>query len=361
MGEFQEEQRLGLRLQGLWRREQEVVAALAGDPARPDVDPISVRRFLFEKFAQQREAMSAGDLSGLGELLGLHFMWLMHRHGGSDHYRCHFSWGPQAIVVWARADGEQEVVVRVDGIVESRARDLTDALHELGSRESDSIASYFVLVRTGDEWDIKDRVSESEGRHYETDELPGSAAELGRLHDEATIELATESPSGAARAAVLATVDGDARVRLLDLANVDDRFSPDVIAASVHQAVRAWEEATGSKYRDDHRGRHQDALRRLTTDDAFEQLTHPTEHGVRHVSRLEIRRLEIQTLSTEHDPPTVVTRIKLHGFSWIHGMWGVRSGSDDMARTFREKWTLALTTDTNTPWHVTDVEHPNKA
>ncbi|MGO9790875.1 MAG: hypothetical protein ACLP8S_15680, partial [Solirubrobacteraceae bacterium] len=61
--------------------------------------------------------------------------------------------------MWARADGGQEVVARVDVIVESRARHLTDALHELGSDKSESIASYFVLVRTGDEWDIKDRVS----------------------------------------------------------------------------------------------------------------------------------------------------------------------------------------------------------
>ncbi len=152
---------------------------------------------------------------------------------------------------------------------------------------------------------------------------PGSQAEFDRIHDEATIGLAAQEAGQATPTAELTHLGNDTRARLLDLSNIDARFSPDVIAASVRQVVRAWEQATSTSPKSRHFDeRLRDPLRALTTSQAFEQLTHPTPHSLRRVSRLEIRKIEIRALSQDREHPTVIVHVKLHGIRWLDSTIG---------------------------------------
>ncbi len=170
MGGIDESLRLAPLRTGLLAREREVVAAFAADPEGPQVDVKAVRNFFHEKFSHERAAMAAGDLSGLSRLMGFHVWFPLQKEGRKHTYR--FSWGPEAVVVWARSDGEQEVVVRVDAIVESRARPWSAIVHELGWRAWSTLTQYLVLVRCGDGWEIRDHVFDFDGQHYQSDELP---------------------------------------------------------------------------------------------------------------------------------------------------------------------------------------------
>ncbi len=192
---------------------------------------------------------------------------------------------------------------------------------------------------------------------------PGSQAEFDRIHDEATIGLAAQEAGQATPTAELTHLGNDTRARLLDLSNIDARFSPDVIAASVRQVVRAWEQATSTSPKSRHFDeRLRDPLRALTTSQAFEQLTHPTPHGLRRVSRLEIRKIEIRALSQDREHPTVIVHVKLHGIRWLDSTIGsFLSGAPDNPRTFRELWTLELTTDPDAPWRASNVDRPGRA
>ncbi len=301
--------------------------------------------------------MAAGDLSGLSRLVGVDKWFVWRKPEPRRRYR--FSWGPEAAVVWAQTDGGQEIVARVDMVVESYARSLADVVH-WGSHDWDALTRYLILVRAGEDWQISGNVSQSDGVHYETDELLGSAAQADRIHDQATIQLATEDEDEDRSPATVELTDigADTRARLLDLSNVDARFAPEVIAASAREIVRAWEQATVRKQADE---RTRDALRSLTTHDAFTQLTHPTPHGLRRVSQLEIRKIEIRDLSQGREPPTVVVRITLHGVRWLDATSGsFISGDPFYARRFRELWTLELGSDKDKPWRVSNVEHPGK-
>ncbi|MGO9973714.1 MAG: hypothetical protein ACLP01_13100 [Solirubrobacteraceae bacterium] len=349
------------RRRGLATREREVVRAFAADPEGSQVDAISIRRLLVDVFAEQRSLMREGNLSGIAELFGGSYAFSLQRYSDPTTHSYGFSFGPEAWVVWAHSDNDLEVVVRVDAILEAHARSFAGAMRERKQHNAVTITEYLILARCEDDWEIRDRVSETDGRHYQTDELPGSAAEFARLHDEATIDLATDDAGREIPTVQLSHIDGGARARLLDLSNVDGRFSPDVIGASVGNILRAWEMATRTDLPDDRLEQYRAALRALTTSGAFDDLTHPTPFGQRHVIALEVHELQLRSVVPDREPPTIIIRMTLHGMSWIRGMWDVTHGNDAHPHTFHAEWTLELTTDTEIPWHVNAVADPLKA
>jgi hypothetical protein len=174
------------------------------------------------------------------------------------------------------------------------------------------------------------------------------------LHDEATISTAVENVApGEQPVAALTDVDAATQNQLLDLSLVDGRYAPDVIVACVCEIARAWEAATFARDRK--------LLEPWCTPDAVTQLFHPTPHGLRRVLDLETRRIQINSLRADSEPPTVGVTLELHGRRWLATDHGSKiSGSQIRHREFTEHWTLRLDPSTQCPWRLIEVEDPGR-
>jgi hypothetical protein len=215
------------------------------------------------------------------------------------------------------------------------------------------VSECWTLVRAGENWSFDGMESSAAAQHYLTDPLPGQGSDQD-LHDEATISTAvTDVPASKVPVAELTDVDATTRSQLLDLSLVDGRYAPDVIAACVGEITRAWESATFAHDRK--------LLEPCCTPEAATQLFHPTPHGVRRVQNLETRRVQIDALHPDPEPPTVNVTLELHGQRWLatsHG--GKISGSRTRRRDFTEHWTLRLDPSAESPWRLIDVQDPGR-
>jgi hypothetical protein len=215
------------------------------------------------------------------------------------------------------------------------------------------LSAYWTVMRDGDGWRIERVESGADGQHYLTDPVADQASDR-ELHDEATISTAVDSVASAEPpAAELVDMDATTHSRLLDLSVVDGRYGPDVIAACVREIARAWESATFA--------RDVTLLEPWCTAAAATQLLHPTPHGLRRVENLETRRVQIDTLHTDVEPPTVGVTLQLHGQRWLVTDSGTKlSGSRTRRRDFTERWTLRLDPSPTCPWRLTDVHDPGR-
>ena len=323
-------------------RESDVVAAAA----RPDVwadplDPDALHGFAVQRIAAERVGWQRGDPTSIPVLFQANF----DRPEG----RCRIlvAHDPLVRLVWTGTRAAQEswlvaLLVSLELVITGRF-----------SKRYSVQSAYWTLRPEGDGWKIERVEGAGEGGHYLTDPLLDKGSDQ-ELRDEATISTAVEDeaperlPVGQ-----LTDVDASTRSQLLDLSVVDGRYAPDVIAACVCEIARVWESATSARDRK--------LLEPWCTPEAATQLLHPTPHGLRRVLNLETRRVQIDTLHADSDPPTVSVTLELRGQRWLATDHGNRlSGSRSRHREFTEQWTLRLDPSTTCPWRLTQVRDPGR-
>jgi hypothetical protein len=223
------------------------------------------------------------------------------------------------------------------------------------SKEYSVENAYWTLVRAGDAWSVEHVESGAEGTHYLSDPLPEEGSDQEELHDEATISTAAESvASDQVPVAELIDADATTHSQLLDLSVVDGRYAPDVISACVCEIARAWEAATAAGDRK--------LLEPWCTPEAATQLFHPTPHGLRRVLNLETRRVHVDQLRSDVEPPTLGVTLELSGQRWLTTSYGMKlSGSRRRHRDFTEHWTLRSDPSTSCPWRLVHVDDPGRA
>ena len=142
--------------------------------------------------------------------------------------------------------------------------------------------------------------------------------------------------------------DGDARTAALDMANIDGRFDPDVLAASARRAVAAWAEAVDGP---------DEALAAVATPAAIDDLLYDGDSSKR--TRLVVRgpalkSLRIAAIDAKGTPPTMTVEAKLTGRRYRENRdtTTVVAGSKEKEITFTESWTMTLDGNDQTPWRL---------
>ncbi len=173
-----------------------------------------------------------------------------------------------------------------------------------------------------------------------------------RIREESLLELAaaeaTPSPPDPSE---LVSPEAPPRTQLLELAEFDARFSPDLLAATLDRIVEAWEEAgTGS----------QAPLASVASPDAIEQLLHPLgdpRPSLRihdpHVDQWEVVELNLNT-----HPPQVVLSLTVSAVRYL--VMGTERvvGSREIAHEMELVWRLKLTGRDTSPWQLTASTNP---
>lgn len=326
-------------------RESDVVAAAArADVSAEPLVPDELRTFVVQRIAAERDGWQRGDPTSITALFQTTF------DSPRGRYRIFTRHDPLVRLVWASkpaADESWRVVVLLWLELVTVGR----SWRFFKQYSVDSAC--WTLIRDGESWSIDRVESVADGQHYLTDPLPDQGSDQ-ELHDEATISSALEDVApGEVPVAELTDVDASTQSQLLDLSLVDGRYAPDVIAACVSEIARAWESATFAQDRK--------LLEPGCTPEAATQLFHPTPHGLRRVLNLKTRRVQINALHPDLEPPTVSVTVQLHGQRWLatsHG--GKISGSRTRQREFTEHWTLRLDPSTEFPWRLIDVQDPGR-
>ena len=322
----------------LGSRESDVVdAAVRADVSADPLDPDVLHGFAVQRIATERAGWQRGDSTSIPVL----FQGTFDRPEG----RCRILVGHDPLVrlVWVGSRAAEKnllVVLLVSLELVTTAR---------FSKQYSVESAYWTLGPKGDGWNIERVEGAAEGAHYLTDPLLDKGSDQ-ELRDEATISTAVEDeaperlPVGQ-----LTDVDASTQSQLLDLSVVDGRYAPDVIAACVCEMARVWESATSARDRK--------LLEAWCTPEAATELFHPTPHGLRRVLNLETRRVQIDALHADSDPPAVSVTLQLRGQRWLATDHGNRlSGSRSRHREFTEHWTLRLDPSTTCPWRLTQVQ-----
>jgi len=184
--------------------------------------------------------------------------------------------------------------------------------------------------------------------------IPSPSADDDRLLEQSLAELArTDAPPPATALDHLVARDAPEYDRLLDLAQLDGRFAPLLIAASVQHIVEAWEEAaTGSSQ----------PLRLVASQSAATALLRPRLGDQSANLVLRDARLERWTL-TDLDLASARPRIRVElDVSAIRYLWaddaGYFGGSTDRRHGITVTWTLELTDDREHPWQLVASTNP---
>jgi hypothetical protein len=206
----------------------------------------------------------------------------------------------------------------------------------LGLRRA--LRAYWTLRREGAGWVIAEIEPEEAGAHHERE-----AGGPDEIHDVAVIEAADTTgidvvPLGVARA-----LPDDAVVAARELALLDGRFDPDVIAACARRIARAWEEASGAGCAN--------ALLPLASPDAAAQLLSPVDRVVRGVR---VNAVSLHRLRATHVPPLATVEVDL---------WAGRGPREADAVVFprvgatrySQWWRLALALEPAQPWQLVDA------
>nr|WP_282600201.1 TIM44-like domain-containing protein [Patulibacter sp. SYSU D01012] len=219
------------------------------------------------------------------------------------------------------------------------------------------LEQYWTLGRRAerDGWILLSIEEEAEGRHQLDAPLVATPAADPALAGRTRTELATADAAGpAADVAALTSITGDARAAALDLALVDDRFSPDVLTVAVQELVAAWGEAVDG---DDA------ALERRADPGAVQRLLYGDDDArrVRTVVRgLRVQDVTIDALDGRATPPTMSVTIRYEG-AWYRedrDTQAVVAGARERVTTRREQWTLGLTGDAARPWRLVRADAP---
>jgi hypothetical protein len=300
------------------------------------LDPDALHGFALQRIAAERARWQRGDPTSIPVLFQANF--------DRPHGRCRIlvAHDPLVRLVWAGTQAADEsrlvaLLVSLELVTTSRF-----------SKQYSVQSAFWTLSPEGDGWNIAHVEGAGEGRHYLTDPLIDTGSNQ-ELRDEATISTAVEDEAAEwVPVGQLTDVDASTQSQLLDLSVVDGRYAPAVIAACVCEIARVWESATSVRDRK--------LLEPWCTTEAATQLIHPTPHGLRRVLNLETRRVQIDTLHADSDPPMVRVTVQLHGQRWLATDHGSRlSGSRSRHRDFAEHWTLRLDPSTTCPWRLSQV------
>lgn len=229
------------------------------------------------------------------------------------------------------------------------------------SDEGDTVtrlAEYWTLgKRAGGGWTLLSIEQDAEGGHILDAPIVASPwSDDRRLLDEAITEQAVAGGVADADVAGIASVgfEGSTRTAALDLANIDGRFSPDVLEAAARRAVDAWAEAVDG---DD------DALERIASPEVVDTLLFSGDPARK--TRLVIRGpkledLTIVSIDAEAVPARMRLAAKVRGRRYLQDRDTTTVVLGDPARevSFTESWEMALDGNDDTPWRLVGASTP---
>jgi predicted lipid-binding transport protein (Tim44 family) len=258
------------------------------------------------------------------------------------------------------SEAEDRVVVRIDARLKDYVVDRTGAHIKRRGRLSETVTTreFWTLGKRRGRWILVSIEQGAEGAHALQQQIVATPwSDDQALRDESLVEqaIADAVPEGTDIAEV-ADLDftGDARAAALDLSLADGRFAPDVLEVAARRAVAAWAEAVdGNNAR----------LLKIAHKQAAGEMLHPGDpsHRTRVVVRgPRVTQIRIAALDAAATPPTLQIEVDLEGRRYIEDRdtAAVLSGSQSKARTFTERWTLALDGDQAQPWRIASVDTP---
>ena len=347
------------------RHEREEQVEVAAEEAAMDdaaFTPESVKAATAQLHKAIVEAWTAGDRRALAKLVG-HDQMVEWRRRLDDFDRK--GWhniterlGEPAVEYLGLMNREGEKDDRVTVRIEAPLRDyVVDSAgrHILRTDDTDEVttlAEYWTLGRHDDgSWYLVSIEQDAEGGHVLGEEIVARPDEdTARLHDEAVADVAAAAavPDDRVHDIAPLSFDGDARTAALDMANIDGRFDPDVLAASARRAVAAWAEAVDGP---------DEALAAVATPAAIDDLLYDGDSSKR--TRLVVRgpalkSLRIAAIDAKGTPPTMTVEAKLTGRRYRENRdtTTVVAGSKEKEITFTESWTMTLDGNDQTPWRL---------
>lgn len=325
-------------------------------------DPDDVRAAAAGLVVDTQEAWDARDRDRLAHLVGPDLLreWTRRlddfdRRGWHAHAGVRAA--PQvAIVGLQNREGEDEdqVVVHIRAEAQSWVETRRgETLYENGATGPDVVLSqYWTLGRRDGRWILVSIEEEGEGDHNLSAPVLARPDADPALADRTRTELATADTAGDAVSVaelIPAELTEDARVTAMDLALVDDRFSPDVLTVAVREAVAAWTTAIdGSDV----------ALERRATPEAVQRLLYGGDDRVRTVVRgPRIDEVVIDRVDGSTAPPRieVVVRHRARWYREDRDTQEVLEGSRTQEQERAERWTFRLDDDAERPWLLVAV------
>ena len=181
--------------------------------------------------------------------------------------------------------------------------------------------------------------------------VPTPSDDTERLQEESLAELANTQKVGSdVSLSYLVSVDEPPAVALLDLALVDGRFLPALIAAELAHLLEAWEEAvTGSEA----------PLEELASAKARAALLRPSARTRLMVHDAVLKSWEPTTLDLARRPPAIELKLDVEAVRYVVGNDGrYRGGNETDPRRMDLRWTLQLTDSARTPWRLAISNNP---
>jgi predicted lipid-binding transport protein (Tim44 family) len=249
------------------------------------------------------------------------------------------------------ADEDDRVVVHV----QAQAQSWVDTrwgqrLFEEGAVDENIVLSqYWTLGKRDGRWILLSIEEDGEGDHNLMAPVVARPDMDPALADRSRTEIAVADRTDLETLTELipASLSDDARATALDLSLVDDRFSPDVLTVAVRRAVAAWTTAIDGP----------DAgLEEVATPDAVRRLLYADTSGdVRTVVRgPRIDDVVIERVIGESSPPRIEVAVQYHG-RWYRedrDTQTIVEGSRTKEQARAERWTFALTDDTDVVWQL---------
>lgn len=211
------------------------------------------------------------------------------------------------------------------------------------------LAEVWSLARGEDEWLLADVEAHRAGRRHLDAPLVASPWDASEVADRATLELAAGTPAAREPDELLAR-DAEGLSALRDLALVDSRWAPDVLAAAVRRLLRCWEHTAVEG---------DNAFEGVASTQAAAALVHPRGAASRlDVRGLELERLDVAELLLADEPPAVRLVFRVRGRRALYdvGAEVPRLGSLARDRSFEERWLLQRTDDPDRPWRLAHVD-----
>ena len=192
------------------------------------------------------------------------------------------------------------------------------------------VESYWTMTRLNGIWR---RAAREDGldavHHLHDDPLTSTETDGVALRDHVVIAPAAtdHAPADLIEAAGDVVGRAAARAAALELSQADERFDPNVIAASVRAVLRAWEDATNGQPR---------ALDAVTTEHARRQLLGPARGLPKTAREPTLTRCEVVELDGRARPPIVAVLATVRAHPYMSHL--------DLC------WKLSLADDAVAPW-----------
>ncbi|MEV4421443.1 TIM44-like domain-containing protein [Patulibacter sp. NPDC049589] len=320
-------------------------------------DPDDVRAAAAGLVVDTQEAWDTRDRDRLAHLVGPDLLreWTR-RLDDFDRRGWHAHAGVSAapkvqIVGLTNLEGEDQdqVVVHIRAQAQSWVETRRgETLYENGATGPDvTLSQYWTLGRRDGRWILVSIEEEGEGDHNLSAPVVARPDVDPTLRDRTRTELATADTAGDAVAVaelVPAGLSDDARVVAMDLALVDDRFSPDVLTAAVRAAVGAWTTAIDGS---------DTALERAATPEAMQRLLYGGDDRIRTVVRgPRIDEVVIDRVDGSTAPPRIEVSVRHHA-RWYRedrDTQAVVEGSRTKEQARVEHWVFRLDDDAERPW-----------